>query len=86
MDAGLLAHWPFEDGSSVKIEGRIRLGGTEDFTIALWAKTDAILDDVLGDPAAWYDPPDASRIQLGNHDRTWRHFSSAQLPSLVLRH
>ncbi|NLN18311.1 MAG: LamG domain-containing protein [Firmicutes bacterium] len=81
MDAGLLAHWPFEDGSSVKIEERIRLGGTEDFTIALWAKTDAILDDVLGDLAAWYDPRTRQGFNLGimtahgvtSHQPNYRH-------------
>ena len=47
MDVSLLAHWLLENDSSVRIEERKCLGGTEDFTMALWAKTDAVLDDVL---------------------------------------
>ena len=47
------------DGRAASIEVPLRQEfqlGQSDFSIATWVKTEAIVDDTLGDLVSWYDP------------------------------
>lgn len=70
------------DGRSSKISVREPLlRGTDEFTLSLWIKTEAVLDDVLGDLLSWYDPGTRKGFNLGiqtahgvtSHQPNYRH-------------
>jgi hypothetical protein len=50
--------------SVVRVDRRL-MRGTDEFTLSLWAKTESILDDVLGDLLSWYDPDTRRGFNLG---------------------
>ena len=66
--------------SRIRID-RSPLEGNEEFTIALWARTDESVDDVHGDLLSWFDPATRTGLNLGvntsygvtTHQPNFRH-------------
>lgn len=64
-ETGGSAH--FDGRTSVISVDRRLLRGTDEFTLSLWVKTEAILDDLPGDLLSWYDPDTRRGFNLGIH-------------------
>lgn len=66
--------------SQIRVD-RSPLQGTEEFSVSLWAHTEAHIDDVLGDLMSWYDPKSRTGFNLGiqtaygvtTHQANYRH-------------